>query len=347
VLRLVKTLPTLLLAATFAALGCHAQVPQPGTPLAPDVARRVEVLLRQKATLPPGSTIQVGPRTKSEFAGYDSIAVTFTSIEGSVSHPINFLISTDNKQVIQMTKFDISANPRELVSGEGRPARGGPPSAPVLIVGFDDMECPYCARLNADIFPAITDRYKDQVRIVYRDYPIEQHPWAMRAAVDINCLAQQSPVGYWNVVDYIHAHAGDIGSAPPAKDVKPGDAPAPEKTLDRANNQLDNLVREQASFQKADSAKLNACINKQDTAGIEVSKKLGESLGVDSTPTLFINGDKFDGALPVDFFFKMIDQALIAEGKTPPPPYVEPRAPAAAAATPAPKAAPQPPAPKK
>ncbi len=330
-LRLLKTLPTLLLAVTFAGLGCHAQVPAPNTPLSPDIARRVEVLLRQKASLPPGSTIQVGPRHKSDFAGYDAIAVTFTSIEGSVSHPINFLISTDNKQVVQMTKFDISANPRDLVSAEGRPARGGPPSAPVLIVGFDDMECPYCARLNADIFPAITDRYKDQVRIVYRDYPIEQHPWAMRAAVDINCLAQQSPAGYWNVVDYIHAHAGDIGTAPPAKDAKPSDA-APAKTLDIANNQLDNLVREQAAFQKVDSTKLNACINKQDTAGIEVSKKLGESLGVDSTPTLFINGDKFDGALPVDFFFKMIDQALIAEGKTPPPPYVDPKAPTAPAA---------------
>ena len=324
--RLLKTLPTLLLAATFAALGCHAQLPQPGTPLPPDLARRVEVLLRQKASLPPGSTIQVSPRTKSEFNGYDSITVTFTSIEGSVSHPIHFLLSTDNKQLVQMTKFDISANPRDLVSGEGRPARGGPPSAPVLIVGFDDMECPYCARLNADIFPAITDRYKDQVRIVYRDYPIDQHPWAMRAAIDINCLAQQSPAGYWNAVDYIHAHAADIGTAPPAKDAKPGDS-APAKTLDIANSQLDNLVREQAAFQKADATKLNACINKQDTASIEESKKLGAALGVDSTPTLFINGDKFDGALPIDFFFKMIDQALIAEGKTPPPPYIDPKAP--------------------
>jgi protein-disulfide isomerase len=340
VLRLVKTLPTLLLAATFAALGCHAQVPAAGTPLPLDIARRVEVLLRQKASLPPGSTIQVSPRTRSDFAGYDSIAVTFTSIEGQVSHPINFLISTDNKQVVQMTKFDISSNPRDLVSGEGRPARGGPPSAAVLIVGFDDMECPYCARLNADIFPAITDRYKDQVRIVYRDYPIEQHPWAMRAAVDINCLATESPAGYWNVVDYIHAHAGDIGTAPPAKNAKPGDT-APEKTLEIANSQLDNLVREQAAFQKADASKLNACLNKQDTAGIEESKKIGLALGVDSTPTLFINGDKFDGALPIDFFFKMIDQALVAEGKTPPPPYVDPKAPPA----PTPKA-PAPPASK-
>jgi protein-disulfide isomerase len=320
--RLLKTLSPLVLAATFATLGCRAQLPAPGTQLSPEVTRRIEVLLRQKASLPPGSTIQVGPRTKSEFTGYDNIAVTFTSIEGQVSHPIIFLISTDSKTILQMSKFDISADPRDLLSADGRPSRGGPLSAPVLIVGFDDMECPYCALLNASIFPAITERYKDQVRIVYRDYPIEQHPWAMRAAVDINCLAAQSPLGYWNEVDYIHAHAGEIGAVPASKDGK-----APEdKTLDRANNQLDNLTREQAAFQKADMPRLNACISKQDTAAIEESRKLGLSLGVDSTPTLFINGDKFDGALPIDFFFKMIDQAIVAEGKTPPPPYVAPKA---------------------
>jgi protein-disulfide isomerase len=334
VLRPFKSLPTLLLAATFAALGCHAQVPpagsQTGNQLPPDVARRVEVLLRQKASLPPGSTIAVGPRTKSSVAGYDEIAVSFTSDEGKTSHPITFLISTDGKTLAQFTKFDISADPRELVSAAGRPWRGGADSAPVLIVGFDDLECPYCARSHATMFPAITDRYKDQVRVVYRDFPLDQHPWAMHAAVDTNCLAAQSNGGYWNVVDYIHAHAGEIGTTP-------GTDKAPEsKTLPAATAQLDKLTREQGAFQKIDLAKLDACIAKQDGSAIEESKKLGSSLGVDSTPSIFINGAKIDGALPIEFLFKIIDQALIAEGKTPPPPYVAPAAPipATPAATP-------------
>ncbi len=315
---LLTALPTLLLAATFAATGCHAQNPPAGSQLSPETARRVEVLLRQKASLPPGSTIVVGPRVKGSLPGFDEISVAFTSVEGNTSHPITFLISTDGKTLAQFNKYDISANPRDLVSAEGRPARGGPADAPVLIVGFDDLECPYCARLHANIFPAITERYKDQVRVVYKDFPLDQHPWAMRAAVDTNCLGAQSTPAYWTAVDYIHAHAGDIGSTP-ATDKAPG-----TKTLPKATEQLDTLTREQGTAQKLDLTKLNACIAKQDTAAIQESKTIASKLGVDSTPSLFINGDKIDGALPIEFLFKIIDNALIAEGRTPPPPYISP-----------------------
>ena len=76
--------------------------------------------------------------------------------------------------------------------------------------------------------------------------------------------------------------------------------------------------------------KLEACLTKQDTAAIDASKKVGEALNIDSTPTLFINGDKIDGAVPLEFIYKVIDNALIAAGKTPPPAM-----PAAAATTPA------------
>ena len=48
---------------------------------------------------------------------------------------------------------------------------------------------PFCAKMHAELFPAITERYENQVRIVYRDFPLtEIHPWAMRAAIDANCL---------------------------------------------------------------------------------------------------------------------------------------------------------------
>jgi protein-disulfide isomerase len=314
----------LLLAATLASVGCHAQVPSaadtvtPGKPLSLNTSRRVEVLLRQKADLPPNSTINVGVPTASELPGYSALSITFTN-EGNTSRPINFLVSADGKTLAQFTKFDISKDPRNLVSAEGRPSRGGPDTAPVLIVGFDDLECPYCARLHASIFPLITERYGDKVHIVYKDFPIEQHPWAMRAAVDVNCLAAQSPTGYWNEIDYIHAHASDIGA-------NPADAKA-EKTLASATAQLDKITLDQGAAQKVDAAKLSACIAKQDTTTIEASRKLGESLGVGATPSLFINGAKVDGAVPVEFIFNIIDNALRAQNVTPPAPYVPPTPP--------------------
>jgi protein-disulfide isomerase len=329
-------LSLLFLAATLTSLGCHAQTPAAGivvgSPLSPALEHKVEVLLRQKAQLPPGSTIGIGPAQPSEVPGFSTIAVSFTSIEGTPSHSANFLISNDGKTVAQFTKYDISADPRALISPDGRPARGGPAAAPVLIVGFDDLECPYCARLHESIFPAITQRYGDKVRIVYKDFPLDQHPWALRAAVDVNCLGAQSPAGYWTLVDYIHAHATDVGSDPNAKPTPspdssqaapPAEAP-PDKTLDRANAQLDKLTREQGKAQKADAPKLEACIAKQDTTAIDASKQIATALNVDSTPSLFINGEKIDGAVPIDFIFHIIDDSLRAANVTPPPPYVIP-----------------------
>jgi len=315
-------LSLLLLAAS---LGCHAQTPAPtvAIPLTPEQARRVEVLVRQKANLPPGSTVNVGPRTHSDMAGYDMVAVTIVN-EGQVSHPIDFLLSADGKTLAQFTRYDIAADPRALVSADGRPSRGGPATAPVLIVGFDDLECPYCARLHASIFPAILDRYGDKVHIVYKDFPLEQHPWAMHAAVDVNCLAAQSPNGYWNLVDGIHAHASDITAAAQAGDK--------DKAVDIANAQVDRLTLEQGKFQQVDLSKLNVCLQLQDTKAIDASVKLATSLGVDSTPALFINGAKIDGAVPLEFIFDAIDEALRAENVTPPPPYVAPMPPAPAAA---------------
>jgi protein-disulfide isomerase len=334
-----RCLPSLLLAATLATLGCHAQTPavrsttiKAGTPLSLEESRRVEVLLRQKANLPPMSTIHISTPEASEVPGFATVNITFES-EGKGSRPITFLVSNDGKTLAQFTKYVLPENPREMLSSAGRPARGGDEKAPVIIVGFDDLECPYCARLHTALFPLITQRYGNNVHFVYKDFPLEQHPWAMHAALDVNCVAEQSGTGYWNMVDAIHAHASDIGGDP--KD------PKAEKTLPRATEQLDSMAHEQAKLQKVDETKLDACIKKNDTTAIQESQKLGVSLNIDATPSLFINGDKVDGAVPVEFIFKVIDDALRAEGVTPPPPYVEPKAaePAApATAAPAAKA---------
>jgi protein-disulfide isomerase len=326
----------------MSSLGCHAQTKiAEGKALPLSITHRIEVLLRQKAQLPPLAIVNIGPAQPSDVPGFSTIAVTF-STEGKNSHPVNFLISNDGKTVAQFTKYDISADPRTLISADGRPGRGGPPSAPVVLVNFDDLECPYCARLHETLFPAVTQRYGDKVRIVYENFPLNEiHPWAMHAAVDVECLAAQSPVGYWNLVDSIHANASGIGSDPAAKNA-PGDAKSdqPKHTLDRAIAQLDQLTRDQGTAQKVDQAKLNACIAKQDTTAVEASKQVGIALNVEATPSMFINGDKIDGALPVGYIFGLIDDALRAENVTPPPPYVDPAAPSA---EPVPAAKPAPP----
>jgi protein-disulfide isomerase len=326
VLSVLKQLRVFLFALSVVAVGCHAQSPAPaGQPLSADMARRVEILIRSKSQVPPEYEIHVGPRTKSEVPGYETVEVTF-SANGKTSKPLIFLLSTDGKTLAQLNKFDISKDPKELVSAANRPGRGGPASAPVTIVVFDDLECPFCAKMHSQMFPAITERYKDQVRIVYRDFPLDQHPWAMRAAIDASCLAEQSPEGYWKVVDYIHLHSAELGGA--------------DKSLAKANAELDSLTTDEGKRQKIDSTVLAACIQKQDDSTVKVSMKEAEALGVDATPALFINGEKLDGAQPMEYVYRMVDEALKAAGQTPPPPFVPPPTAVPSTGTPAPPTTP-------
>jgi protein-disulfide isomerase len=314
-------LRSVFLALSLTALGCHAQAPlkpasTAGT-LSPDMARRIEVLIRSKSDVPYNYVFHIGPLGPSDIPGYDAVTVEFT-VDGKSSKPLPFLISKDGKTLAQFSKYDISKDPKTTVSGAGRPARGGEPDAPVLIVVFDDLECPFCSKMNAQLFPAVLDRYKNQVRVVYRDFPLDQHPWAMRAAVDTNCVGAESGAGYWNLVDYIHSHADEIGGK--------------EKTVAKANEMLDNLAREEGKKQKVDETKLAACIAKQDPSLIKQSMKEAEALGVEATPALFVNGEKIEGAQPMEYLYNMIDGALIAAGQTPPPAPAHPAAPASAPA---------------
>ena len=311
-----QALYSLLLAASF---GCHAQVPAAsGTApasaadaLSPDLARRIEILIRKRTSMPPNVIMQIGGRSHSDIPGYDQILVAFTQ-DGKTSSPAFFLISKDGKTVAQFSKFDIGLDPKTVVSGAGRPARGGPESAPVEIVGFDDLECPFCTKMHAQLFPALTERYGDKVRIVYRDFPLSIHPWAMRAAVDVNCVGAQSGKAYWEMVDLIHAHAANYGGA--------------EKSLEKANASLDQLAIDEAKNNHLKVDVVEACVKKQDESAIRASLKVGEDLGIEATPVLFINGEKFEGAYPMEDVFRMVDSALVAAGQTPPPPYVPPAA---------------------
>jgi protein-disulfide isomerase len=321
---------TLAFILSLALLACHAQNPVPvagppaikaGVKLSPEMARRIEVLIRSRSQVPADYEMAIGEPTPAEVPGYVQVIVTFTA-NGNTSKPLPFLVSTDGKTLAQFNKFDLSQDPKDKVSATGRPARGGPPNAPVLIVGFDDLECPWCAKMNALLFPAVLDRYKDQVRVVYRDLPLSDlHPWALHAAVDANCLAAASTAGYWSFVDYVHAHADEMAGT--------------EKTQAKADQNLDKFALDEGARQKVNQADLAACVQKQDDSRIKASVKEaeGEPLDLNQTPVIFINGEKVEGVVSPETLYRIIDAALVAAGQTPPPPP-SPAPPAPAAAKP-------------
>jgi protein-disulfide isomerase len=285
------------------ALGCHAQTPSATPALTEDqIHHRIEVIVRNHFDIPPDATVQIGPRTPSDLVGYHAIAITLTQ-GAQVSPAFPFVLSDDGKTFAQMDRYNLTLDPKDSVPTTGRPGLG-PVDAPVLIVVFDDLECPYCSQMYGTLFPETVAHYGGKLRIVYRDFPLAQiHPWAMHAAVDANCLLAQSETGYWNYVGYVHAHGSDISGA--------------DKKPETAFAALDKLVTDEGAQQKVNLDGLKACVAKQDTAAIDASVSLGHSLHVEPTPTLFINGEKVEGALPKEQLWGVIDRAMAAAGVPP------------------------------
>jgi protein-disulfide isomerase len=151
------------------------------------------------------------------------------------------------------------------------------------------------------------DHYKDQVRFIYKDDPlVEIHPWAMHAAVDADCLAAESATGYWNLVDYIHAHGDEIT----------GDRNHPD--LAATMKKLDELTEAEGRRQKVNAGHLKSCIAKQDESAVRSSMKEAGALGINGTPTIFINGEQMTGLVPQDVLWQTIDRAIEDAGGTPP-----------------------------
>jgi protein-disulfide isomerase len=172
--------------------------------------------------------------------------------------------------------------------------------------------------MHQSLFPATLQRYKNQVRFVYKDFPLSEiHPWAMHAAVDANCLAVQNGETYWAYVDYLHSHGEEVTG--------------PDSNQARSFAALDRIARQQATLGKLDSAKLDACLAKQDESEVNGSLKEATALGLDGAPALFINGERINGAVPAEQVWLAIDRALRAEGEQPPTAPAAPPSPAAAA----------------
>src|SRR6516165_1755897 len=260
-------------------------------------------MVRSQFNVPQDYNVVVGVRKPSKITGFDTLPVTLS--RGAKSTPVEFLISTDGKTLARLETFDLTKDPASSIDVTGRPIRGNP-NAKVTVVNFDDLECPYCARMHTSLFPSTLDRYKDKVRFIYKDDPlVEIHPWAMHAAVNANCLAEQNGEIYWNYVDYIHSHGHDITGE--------------DRNVTKSFEALDRIARQEATVAKLDESKLNACIAKQDEAQVRASSKLAESLGIDGTPALFVDGERINGAVPDQQVWLVIDRALRAKGVEPPP----------------------------
>jgi hypothetical protein len=139
-------------------LGCVAQsVP-------PDIAHKVEHQVRAFYSVPADVKVTVGNITPGgDLPGYDTVSVSLDG-EGKQKE-YKFLISKDRNTMLRVTRFDLSkdafADLMSKIDVAGRPTRGAK-SAKVVVVNFDDFECPFCSRMHATLFPEIFKDYGDR-----------------------------------------------------------------------------------------------------------------------------------------------------------------------------------------
>jgi protein-disulfide isomerase len=181
----------------------------------------------------------------------------------------------------EQAKVEVKLEPPRIdVAAEG-PSRG-PADAPVTIVEFSDYQCPFCKRAEPTV-QEVVKRYPQQVRVVFRHFPLDSiHPLARPAAEAAACAEEQGK--FWEY----HALLFDK---------------SPE--LDPAT------LKKLAGDSKLDVAAFDACVaSGKHKQRVEKDAEAGRAANVSGTPAFFVNGIPLSGARSLDDFVKLIEKEL-------------------------------------
>lgn len=247
-----------------------------GAPTAAAATQKsIEVYLRHLYAFGPNVVLAVQPPKPTQVEGLLETNIALT-IDGN-KQTVKFYVSKDGKFLFQgelsdMTKDPLAENLAQIQMKDA-PSLGNP-TAPVTLVEYSDFECPVCRNLH-DALRGMLTNYGNQVRVVFKDFPIEQlHPWARTAAIAGRCAYQQNPKAFWKMYDLIYDHQEIISATN-----------AWTKMMDYAGQ----------SGLDADAFK--ACMaGPEAAAAVNASRANGQLLDVNSTPTVFVNGRRLVGA---------------------------------------------------
>lgn len=166
------------------------------------------------------------------------------------------------------------------VSADDDPALG-PPDAPVTLIEFSDFQCPYCTKFHQETFRPLMQAYEGRLRFVYRDFPV-LGPESVTAAMAASCAGEQGR--YWEFHDRLFSGTYELGRM---------------------------AYRRYAEELGLNSEALLNCLDSERfREEVLADARDAAALGVNGTPTFFINGRPLVGAQPLSSFARLIDQEL-------------------------------------
>lgn len=255
------------------------------------VKQRIREFVARTATLIPLKDIQIAELDPPDSSGLRKVVVNLVNPDATVSK--TFYVTATGREILEGTLQTLTPDPWKEIRAKLKPVAehgpgSGPADAPVLLVEFSDFECPFCRQLNPAI-EKLQKRYSSQVRWVFLNYPLVKiHPWAKAGAIASVCVAEQSTDAFWKFEPMVYDHQHDI---------KPDTAPQQLRTFAMAAG--------------AAGGPYDACTQSPEAAKrVDASIAQGESLGVNGTPTLFVNGRRVVGGVSYDSLDAAISNEL-------------------------------------
>ncbi|MEQ9619287.1 MAG: thioredoxin domain-containing protein [Deltaproteobacteria bacterium] len=189
-----------------------------------------------------------------------------------------FISANGQYIVLGSELYDSTVDPHqevmEKISLKDIPTKGAK-DAKVTIVEYSDFQCPFCKR-GKDMIPSILKEYDGKVKISYKQLPLQNHNWAMPAAIASLCAYEQGNDKFWKFHDMLFDNQKDI-------------------KLENSEEKFNEYAKELG----LDTKKFDACLDSKEVkAKVETQMKEASSIGVSSTPTFVVNGMIVPGANP-------------------------------------------------
>jgi protein-disulfide isomerase len=157
----------------------------------------------------------------------------------------------------------------------------GPPQAPLTLVEFSDFQCPFCVQAAPEI-QAVLKAYPTQVKLIFKQFPLDQHSQAALAAAA--ALAAHRQGKFWPLHDALFAQRGKLSR---------------------------DIIVKLAADLHLDMKRFTADMNSAEMRkAVDKDRDDGETAGVNSTPTIFIGGKHYNGSIKLAALKPILDQEL-------------------------------------
>jgi len=238
----------------------------------------IEAYLRHAELWIPQVAVAIDdPQPSTYQPGFSEIGVHLSY--GGQTKDERYFVSQNGKSIIKGDVYDLTKSPFQYtldrIKTDSQPSYGKA-GAPVTIVVFGDFQCPVC-KVEADVMRKnLVQTFPDKVQVYFKDFPLESiHPWARAASDAGRCVYKQDAQAFWKFHDWIYENQEGV-------------------TTDNLNSK----VMTWAGTSGVDAIQLGRCVEGKVTDK-EVAQNMaeGHALGLDATPTTFLNGRKLVGAM--------------------------------------------------